>query len=1448
MNRLRVSTPVPSPIVPFAFHQRIMKPCSTLNVRTFNGRRQLLQDGKLLAAVGARLVFVLAFMGLLLAIAQAAWAADAPNWPGLSSGLTERILLNGEWQHTVSRQLDYPTDAADWNSITVPLSPLKQGRAAGGSDYAWFRRVLSVPAEWTENRIFLRLVGARYHPRVFVNGELVAEQLDGWTPFETELTKHLRSGESLELVVCCQDWGATFADGYILPEDATGDLRSEAILQGKVIAPIGGHWSHYGIWDDIELIARPANYLDDVAIQTLVRQDNRIVVSGTIQESPGWVDGTVMDNGETVLTIPAAAADPERRWEIAASFADAQYWSPENPHLYQLRLTLRQEADGDVIAVHEEDFGFRELWAEGPDFYFNGIKRHLLATSGWPTPYYQNDDEIRESLLKMKAANCVAFRLHTQPWQERWLDIADEVGIMIIEEGSLWCDGAGLYAYKDNRYWDNVETHLLGMVRRDRNHASLVMWSLENEILHCGAGRYCPKAEKRLSELGLVVKALDPSHLITYESDLDPGGVADVIGLHYPHELPDYTDYPNTADWIEQTVTTGTEGGLMGSRGENFHWERDKPLYIGEYLWVPWENYAPGTVFFGDKAYEDERQYFLKAKALAWEHQTLAYRRAGVSGLCPWTFVGSGGQIDTESPLYQSQKKVYEPVAVFPRDLDSRFFSGEQVTRRFDVFNDSVEPRTLQIQGWLGGELTALSEIFGLAPGGYREVTLLIDLPTVSERQALPFSVVLLWDGQQIHRSTAQYTLFPKKPITAPNARELLILDPQGSLAELAGKRLETWESLTQANSRRTLLVVGPNAFAQDDAEQGDVPVIGQEVPGVPEVRAFIASGGRVLILEQENPEALAALGVTLVDHPSTMTFPTEAEHPLLDGIQHDDWQFWRGDHYVSRLEIQRPESHGARTYVVSGGIQTLSQGPVAEIRSGQGTLLLCQALVGNKLNAEPVARRFLQNALRYLADGITPSVQHTYLFAPNTEGETARFAGNLHALGVAFDTLTPADLEPVDPYDTLFLMHGGGRSLNAAMLALQQLFVEYGTPRSIYWHAPEPSSFALVAPVLTQEFAVLMSLGPIHVRRPSTSILTGVYRGDLLYVGKPGERYHRFDPDPNVIDRVLMPVADVSAPGRRFEVEEMRLTGSLVRVSGDMVYFATHGTAETSVEIGEAGLYRATLIASGSAAAGVYPRVVFQVNGSIAGEIMLSQIDRHAYSLMLDLPEGEVSIELAFANDAVVDGEDRNLQMDALLLDANPINEDRTQILTTPAAVAVLGIQATESKIVVDGVRWDKAETNHSRGRRYASALLANLGANFRPLEPKPSWILPVHIEPVGTIPYFRKAEREISLAASGTVQADFHCTVAGKYEVFVRGRSTPAEGVYAKTEVKVDGEMIGETEIATTTSGLFLVGVLTLTKGKHHVEVRFSNDLQRGGEDRNLYLHAIGFRRAER
>jgi beta-galactosidase len=495
----------------------------------------------------------------------------------------EEISLNGAWEAVKVSDLTTPP-ADGWKPFSVP------GTFSGGrNERAWFRRTFTVPESMRGQRIELHFGGVKYNSVVRVNGQKVGGYFGGYDPFDVDITAVARIGEDNLLELGCCDWTGVMTGGEMdLTTSSKRPVDGRSVPKDKLLAPVGGLWQLYGPWDEIKLRAHPAVYIKDLFIKPSWR-NKQLRVEYTLANqsataSTVTLSAAVEDHGAAILQLPSAAvtiaAGAESTTALTVDWSAPRCWSPEDPYLYF--LASRLSAGDQPVDELRTRFGFRELWTEGPRFVLNGVHITFLATSWWPPREWVTKDYIQDQIRRIKAANCVAFRTHTQPWPEIWYETADEMGLMMIPEGAVWNDD-DTYRVNDPVFWDNYATHLHAMVNREKNRPSTVMYSLENEFYGGRANDKAPcKAD--LVRMGELVHQWDPTRPFMYESDGDPGGVAPVVGIHYPHEYPQFTQWPNTAYWMDEPKTNC---GFFTNGSPTWVWDRAKPLYIGEFLWIP---------------------------------------------------------------------------------------------------------------------------------------------------------------------------------------------------------------------------------------------------------------------------------------------------------------------------------------------------------------------------------------------------------------------------------------------------------------------------------------------------------------------------------------------------------------------------------------------------------------------------------------------------------------------------------------------------------------------------------------------------------------------------------------------------------------------------------------------------------------------------------------------
>lgn len=1359
------------------------------------------------ALATARRPALASLLGLLIGVMAAVAPRDAAADP------EPRLLLSGTWDSAVAPTSVAPADIASWTPTPVPQ--MFWVNVNQGPRFVWLRRRIDIPAAWAGQRVFLKIGGAVFHPHVFVDGKLVGSQMDGWSPIEVELTAAVTPGQSHELAIRCGDESAIFAEGVPL------DSRySSTATRGKILAPVGGYRDHPGVWDDVWLSAAPPQRIvpGELVITPSVRA-GELRLEGAVDGAgaSARVEAYVLDGDREALHLPASPVAEGGRWSLAAPFPGARHWSPEDPHLYTLRVVLRG-ADGGELDRIEQRFGFREMWTQGPDFVLNGVKRHLFGASHWPPAQPQTRESIRARLESYQRAGANTFRPHIGGWQRAWYEIADELGMLTIPEAAVYTDGSGMYAYTDERFWENYRDHVARMVGAYRNHASVVMYSLGNETLFMGNERYDAELPKKLGDLARFAKTVDATRPYTYEADIDPDGAYDVIGLHYPHELPDNVAYPNTADWMGTRKRTEAGGGMLGVTRSNFFWDRTKPLYIGEYLWVPHDDYSPGSVFFGDEAYLNREKYATLAKRAASFDQTIAYRRAGVSGLCPWD----------ESSI---EKEAFRPVAAFLYDRDLRGFGGDALTLRFDVFNDRPKASSLVLRlTGPAGVVAPQEQALTLDAAAYRRVEFSITLPQADEPTTLELDAVLLADGVEVHRTASRIAVTPRKPLETPAGVTLFTYDlsgrSEGSQASLA--------PLASMDAAKTVLLIAGGALG-GDAGDGP-PVVGASRFETAAFLDFLRRGGRAVVLEQSTLRPLG-LGLELVDHASTMTFPIGGEHPLLAGIDTDDLKFWRDDHYVSRHEIRRPAEHGARAIVVSGGAKSLDQAAAVELSVGAGRVVLLQALVDAKRSVEPTAAKLLQNAVNHVASA-DASRGETVVLA-----QDAAFVQRLRSLGLQFrepeSALSEADLNGV----TLVILQGGGDRLTASAAALAQ-FRESGRGR-IYWASPEPAAFASLGQSLgvtgLKAEATTMS-SAIHDR--SSPLLPGVSREDLTFTTEALGWDRKMTLVPNA--RLAFAPSDVPQeptlvlPGRELALQD-------ATVSGDAVVFEAAGKASGVLNVERPGLYSLTVTAAvASDEDKPAPQLRIFINDVLAAVLYPTAADPTPYRVLVELPSQSNEVRVEAALSRVVEGwrpAMRTVTLSSLALGGEARFPAGVRPLTLPATLVAVGELGRE--VILDGTSWDADGPNALRWARYASALLANLDATFAAPEAGPAAdAIPLRAFALqGPSPYSEVAPALLTLGSNGVMEASFACAASGRYLVQIRGRSTPAAGEHGRIRILVDGKAVGEIELASAQAAAYRAKPVQLTEGQHRIAVEFFNDAGGNGEDRNVFIEDVSF-----
>lgn len=831
------------------------------------------------------------------------------------------ISLDGEWELlTVKGDLDVKQTRTNlWEKIQVP-------------HYLWVEKDLH--RAWYKCTFFgvkapktvLHFESVNFRCIVYVNNQFVGEHIGGYLPFEMDITEYIQ--ETNELLVGVEDVTA------VLTEDTLPDFLEGA--PDSILYPVGSGFHLFGVWQSVSLKTYPSVYIEDIFVKTFYRT-KKIELEITITNHDE-IERTVRISNEILnefafLGKEMTLKPSETKGVILTQeWENPVLWSCENPHLYYLRTSLAE--NGDILDSVDTRFGFREFWSENGTFFLNGTPMNIRGSSkhllGDPwTGDHKKDAE--ETMTRVKAVHSNALRLHANPYPEVFLDTADEHGILIIDESALWCL-SNQYGLGSDAFWVNAQEHVKTLVKRDRNHPSLVIWSVENEILLCGGDRE-ERCRSELVHLGDIMTQLDPTRPLMYEGDFDLPN-ADIINLHYPHEYPEWNVFPNEAYFLDNPTVIDTYPR------KEFLWDRKKPLYIGEFLWIPPPSPHPHTIFFGDEVFTHSEAYRNKAKGEAWKMYIEAFRSQGVNGYCPWNVLEGG---DYPTPLSDALIEVFQPFFGFIKEYTTHFFAGQQVERTVVVCNDTYKRKDVTIT-WSAAHDSGESALV-LEPAQYAGITITFTAPYVEKRGSFELFISIMHDSD-VYEIKKVYEVFPREKLTFKG--RIALYDPVGETKKILDENQIEYELVNTLNisSAYDLFIIGYHAL-----QEADIPTVGESL--------HHQFQGAIVCFEQET---LYPFGLSLTDHDASITFERA---PVFD-LDDTDLRYWQNDNVVSKNDIAKPTSGAYIPLIDSGGSGGLEYVSLLEYHHEKGNSVFCQLLVTEKYDTEPMAHFLFQKVIEY--------------------------------------------------------------------------------------------------------------------------------------------------------------------------------------------------------------------------------------------------------------------------------------------------------------------------------------------------------------------------------------------------------------------------------------------------------------------------------------------------
>jgi len=580
--------------------------------------------------------------------------------------------LNGAWKFNwVRKPADRPAefyklgyDVTGWEEIPVPSNwqmhgygipiytnakhPFEANPPYIPHEYnpiGSYRREFTVPENWDGRQVIIHFDGVKSAFYLWVNGEEVGYSQDSMTPAEFNITKYLREGENV-LAVEVYRW----SDGsYIEDQDM---------------------WRLSGIYRSVYLYSTPVVHIEDFFVRTDLDDDYRnaiLMIRPRIKtfvktDLKGWtLEAQLYDCEDKAVLSEALTKDvpsivneryPQRDTVkfgmLEAKIANPRKWSAEQPNLYTLVLTLK-DGNGTIVEAESCKVGFREVEIKEGQLLVNGQAIRLFGVNR----HEHDPDDGRavklermiEDIKLLKQNNINAVRTSHYPDDPKWYELCDRYGIYLIDE-------ANLESHELRGYLSNVATwhsafveRAIRMVERDKNHPSVVMWSLGNET-GCG-----------------------PNHaaMAGWIHDYDP-----TRPIHYEGAQGDPTD-PYYVDVISRMYAKIPEIIRLGTLEVD-----DRPMVLCEY------SHAMGNSVGNLKEYWDAiRTHKRLIGGFIWDWVDQGLRKISKDGKEFWAYGGDYGDKPNDgnfccngliqpdrkpNPSLYEVKKVYQRIHVQPTD------------------------------------------------------------------------------------------------------------------------------------------------------------------------------------------------------------------------------------------------------------------------------------------------------------------------------------------------------------------------------------------------------------------------------------------------------------------------------------------------------------------------------------------------------------------------------------------------------------------------------------------------------------------------------------------------------------------------------------------------------------------------------------------------------------
>lgn len=543
----------------------------------------------------------------MLALCMNGWALDYVQ----NAIERQSVSLNGQWSRIIDpyengfythryeestwgyfkdAQMQHPSDLIEYNfasaaKLQVPGDwNTQEEQLFLYEGTVWYHRQFALEKQ-SDMRYIVHFGAVNYNAVVYVNGEKVGTHEGGFTSFQLDITARVKDGKNTIVV--------------------KADNRRE---RDQIPTVNTDWWNYGGITRSVALLALPATHIEDYTIQLHNKQTDKLLVTLnlagdlTAKSGLGPVDVAIPELGiKQKISVNKHGAG-----KVVIN-AKPELWSPSSPKLYDVELTFNGEVIKDRIGFRTIDVQGENIELNGQSLFLRGISIHeespLSDGRAW------NEDDARTLLRWAKELGCNFVRLAHYPHNETMVKMADEMGLLVWSEIPVYWT----VQFESDAVYAKAEQQLEEMIVRDRNRASIILWSVANET---------PSHKARLaflSKLAKKARQLDPSRLITAAMDTQSKSKTGVL-----------IDDPlvKHMDVIGVNTYCGWYGGTPEScKDLTWQSEYNKPIIVSEF----------GAGALQGMHGEENERWTEEYQAAVYKHNlTMLDNMTALRGVTPW--------------------------------------------------------------------------------------------------------------------------------------------------------------------------------------------------------------------------------------------------------------------------------------------------------------------------------------------------------------------------------------------------------------------------------------------------------------------------------------------------------------------------------------------------------------------------------------------------------------------------------------------------------------------------------------------------------------------------------------------------------------------------------------------------------------------------------------------